>query len=459
MDRFLAWSLILVGVWLIGYMIRQAVTGKRPLLSIRNMFFLGVLIFQISSAALSYFYEHYGELPLGDPVGTGIKFLLILGTFLILFNIAYERGWCTFGIQNRVKVKVPIPGTGALIIVSLACLGTAALLRFALGQIPLIGILAEIGGGAMASMAAGTAAWLWAQKARNPLLLAFAVVIIAASSALMMVDTFGRRGMVSVVVAALWGAYHGGFRHVNLRRAAVPLVVLGLGGFALVAAFTSVRGEEGKGTNLAEVLRRLPEADIGKGALALLTGQDAGPNSMWVIENRPEPYPYQPLESLIYFVVHPIPRTMWEGKPIGLGTLMVTQSLVQGKGDEYSVGPGLVGHIVNDNPWIALPLYAVLLAALVRIMDDLLKRFPNHPYVVIPLGIELGEIIGMPRGELGFFLFRAVMGMIFAYYGTLILAKALNAMGFSARHMEQPAPELEEAGEYEHAAPAITDYQ
>ena len=152
------------------------------------------------------------------------------------------------------------------------------------------------------------------------------------------------------------------------------------------------------------------------GALQLLGGQDAAANSMWVIENRPEPYPYDTLASLEYFLAHPIPRVIWDDKPLGLGTVMVKQSMETGVGEGFSLGPGLIGHIVNDNPWIALPLYAILLGAWLRILDDLLVRFAYQPYLVLPLGIELGEIMGLPRGELGFFAFRAIAGMAFAYF-------------------------------------------
>jgi hypothetical protein len=169
---------------------------------------------------------------------------------------------------------------------------------------------------------------------------------------------------------------------------------------------------------------------------------------MWAIENHPEPVPYDTLASLVYFVVHPIPRMLWEDKPVGLGSLMVKQATVSGKGEEYSLGPGLVAHIVNDNPWISLPLYAILLGAGLRILDDLLKRFPNQPYVVLPLGIELGEIIGLPRGELGLFLFRAVSGMACAYFGTILVAKLLRTLGFSSYTPESSDPQAPDEEAY-----------
>jgi hypothetical protein len=267
------------------------------------------------------------------------------------------------------------------------------------------------------------------------------------AAAITLFETFGRRGLVGVMVACLWGAYHGGFRYISFKKNAIPLGIIAAGGLMFVAAYTSVRGEEGKGKGFAETARRLAEADIAAGLVDLLAGQDAAGNSLWVLENRPEPFPYDPLASLVYFSVHPIPRIIWEGKPIGLGSMMVPQSHIQGRGEEFSFGPGLVGHLMNDNPWIALPLYAVLLAAWIRIMDDMLRRFEGYLYIVLPLGIELGEILGLARGELGFFLFRAVTGMIAGYVGMMIVTRILRAMGFSFQGANTPAeaPEYAEA--------------
>jgi hypothetical protein len=446
MERLLVWSFLLLTVAIIGYVVRQAVTGKRSVMSIRNFFLAGVIVFQLTSAATAYATERYGELPIGDPVGTGFKYLFSLTTFLILFLAVYDLNWFTFGIQRRFRMKLPIPGTGAMVILSIASLGVAAFLRLVVANMGEIGILAAIAASAMAAMAAATASWIWAANPKNLPLLGFMLLVVLGASALSMYEAFGRREILSVVVGCLVGTYYGGLRHLSLKRAALPLAAIAVAGFLFLAAFTATRGygSDAETVPFGERIRRLAEADLTDGTIQLLAGQDAASNSLWIIENRPEPYPYDPLASLKYFLVHPMPRIIWEDKPMGLGSLMVEQSMVSGKGPGFSYGPGLVGHIFNDNPWIALPLYALLLGASMRIVDDLTRRFPNQPYIVLPFGIELGEILGLSRGEMGFFLFRAVAGMICAYVGTMVLARLMHAMGFASFAHEEPAHESAE---------------
>ena len=80
---------------------------------------------------------------------------------------------------------------------------------------------------------------------------------------------------------------------------------------------------------------------------------------------------------------------------------------VQGVPEGYNIGPGILGHCANDNPWIALPLYAVLLALFLRLLDELLIVHPNNPFVVLPVGAAIGQLLGLARGETATFLFHA----------------------------------------------------
>jgi hypothetical protein len=455
MESVLGWSFMFIAIALAGYMGAQAARGRRPLLSVRNFFLTGLILFQLTSAASMYFADHYGEIPPNDPIRTGMQYLAAISVFLILFLVAYDRGWLTFHIQNRIRVKTPAPGTGATALASISCLVVASVCQLMLKNIGLIGVLAEIVGVGLAAVSAGMAAWTWAARPKNLVLLGFFLMILAIASAISLYEEFGRRSLLGVLFAATWGAYQGGFRYFNWRRAALPLSVLAVLTVILLAAITSTRGQEGKGTNLGETLRRLQQANIEEGLMSLLSGQDAAPNSMWVIENRPEPFPYEPLNSIYYCAVNAVPRAIWENKPVALGTEMVRQSMVGGKGPEYSVGAGLIGHIYNDNPWLALPIYALLLAAWFRIMDDLVARYGGNALVIVPLGAELGEILGFPRGELGFFMFRAIVGMSAGLVVCFLVARVLRSVGFAFAGSQVPVDE--HAPEYGDPTPALDE--
>src|SRR5437899_9506876 len=98
MERFLAWCFLLLTAMIVGYMLKQAKSGKRPLLCLRNFFLLGLIIFQLTSASMAFFAQEYGDLPVADPVGTGMAYLFLVSLFTLIFVLGYESGWLTFGI-------------------------------------------------------------------------------------------------------------------------------------------------------------------------------------------------------------------------------------------------------------------------------------------------------------------------------------------------------------------------
>ena len=427
MDHMLAWLCLLMTAGLAAYMLKQASSGKWPLFSIRNVFLAGVVIFQLTSAAMAYFTGNFGELPLSDPTGSGYKYLLILSAFLVLFLSFYESNWFTFKIHNRVNPGVA-PSEPALALLAVGCLIAAAVLRLVLIYVPVFGVLAQIMAFGMAAMAAGTAAWVWARRPANPAYALLLVAMFLGASGLVLYQAFGRREVLSVIIAILWGAYYGRFRLVSLYRAAVPLTVLAMVGFLLVSAFTATRSAD-KNVPITQTLMRMADADIKQGAF-LLVAQDAPNCSLWLLENRPNPFAYNTLHSLKYAIVHPMPRKFWQNKPNSLGAEMVTQAILSERSEGFTFGPGLVGHLINDNPWLSVPIYAAIIAAGLRILDNLIRRFPTHPIVILPIGVAMGEIIAMPRGELGAFAFRALVSILTAYFGAKIVSKIMIAFGF-----------------------------
>ena len=74
-------------------------------------------------------------------------------------------------------------------------------------------------------------------------------------------------------------------------------------------------------------------------------------------------------------------------------------------------------------------MYPLVLAALLRIGDDLVRKFAENPFIVVPLGVALAEITALSRGELGLFLFRAVAATLSAYVFMWVTAKILVALG------------------------------
>ena len=63
------------------------------LLSIRNVFLVGFIIFQLVSGGLSQIGNTYGDVHVNEPAETGLIYLLFTVIFLVAFWVAYNRGW------------------------------------------------------------------------------------------------------------------------------------------------------------------------------------------------------------------------------------------------------------------------------------------------------------------------------------------------------------------------------
>lgn len=410
------------------------------------MFIAGLVLFQMNSAAAAFLFGRFGDVPVSSPVSTGIIYTGMLILFLVLFEVAYRRKWLTFGIQNKIGTPLPAPGDGTMIALAFGFLAMAAFMRFVLIYVPLFSPVAIISTGSLSAAAAGTICWVWSKNWKNPVFLGAALVVLLIGVGLTTFQNFGRRDLTSVAIASAWGAYHGHFKHVSWRRAILPLAGVATAGIVAIAAFTGARTVRIEEMGFSELVGRMVSADVGKQIAESMSGQEAASYSMWLIESRPESIPYDTLHSMRNAAFAIIPRAVYPEavlgeKPVALGMALVPQAGIPGKDySKYSVGPGLVGHIANDNPWIALPVYALLIAAWIRIMDDLTARFPNNPFVVVPVGVAFGDILALSRGELGLFMFRAVFMTVVAYVLMWVVARGLILMGLRYEAAPEPAP-------------------
>jgi hypothetical protein len=310
-----------------------------------------------------------------------------------------------------------------------------------LAYVPLILALATILSAALAAASAACASWAWSRNQRNPVFIALVLTILALAIVCTVYQNFGRRDVTSVMVACLWGAYHGHFKLVSWRRAALPFAIVATISMTFVAARTATRSAKASTMSMSEVVKDLRNANVLSGFVDMLGGQYAAANSLWLIETRPEPHPYNTLHSAVYAITQPIPRTIWEAytdvpKPNALGSTMVPEVGVTRVGNMFNFGPGIIGHIANDNPWLAIFLYPIVLAATCRILDDMIARQPDNSFVVIPAGVALGEIVALSRGELGLFYFRTLAAIASTYMAMWLVAKFLAGVGMTVPRQE-----------------------
>jgi len=394
-------------VWKTG---RDALQGTCPLFSTRNFFVLGLLLFQSVSGAFTMFTgesENYADV--ANPEFTGIVFSVVLTLFVILFYAFYSRAnWIERLAERRSCVRDA--GLLGLVVTGCALTGIGVVLRFAGESIPYVAvILPQISAGCLCGGVA-LIAMAWARSRFNVFVALILLAAGAGASAVLLVGAFGRREIIGLLFAVVWALYYEKWRYMPVARFLPRAVVASVLMSVVLLLFSSSReGGARVDRSLGRQIERMLTIDprtVQETVMSSLTGQFAGGISMWIYEARADHGGYYPLHSLFYFVTHPVPRDWWQGKPEGLGLSIVSEAGVRGVAREHSWGPGMVGHLVHDIVFVSLPLYAFILGLAFRYMDARTILSARDPVSIVLFGSALGQVFGMPRGDLGLFAFH-----------------------------------------------------
>lgn len=424
-------TLIALTIILIGLVVIQAVSGRVELVSARNVFLGGFILFQTVSGAWSLLADEFGDVGVSDPARAGMIFTLMSIVFLALFLATYHGSKLPSKVAVRIDPTYPAVTSSSLLVVSVILLAIAIVFRHVLVYVPVLGVLTSTLSGGLIAAAAAIAVWAWLPQFLNPAVLSLAIPVILVALFLSVFQNFGRRDLVGVLAACLFAGYYSYWRYKGVGYLARRLALVAPAAFFLIVVYTGARQNTSADITPSELVRILLEANVSSGVAQIINGQWAAANSMWLIETRPESFPFDPLHSLIFAITNPVPRILWEGKSLGLGMTMVDEAGIYFKAEDFNLGPGIIGHIWNDNPLLALPLYPVLLALGLRFLDDVVRIHRRNPYLVVPAGVVLGEILATPRGEVGLFVFRGVAGIAAAYLGLRFASKLLKTLGWS----------------------------
>jgi len=425
-------GLYLVALTLLIFLVIRfdAIAGRCQLFSTRNFFLLGLVLFQASSGAVTFFLDETERgAELESFVMPGLGFCAVLTVFTLLFLTFYRRaGWIERLAASRTRIRVTSKGRLVFAGVTLTALGIV--LRFAGESIPYVAVLLpQIAAGCLGGGVA-LIAMAWARSSWNIFIAGVLLLATVASSAVLLVGAFGRREILGLLFSLVWALYQEKWRLMPVTRfiprAAIAGALLG----SAVFVFSASRvGGENVDRSLGQQVQRIMTIDpraFEEIAIASLSGQFAGGISMWILNARLEHGGYYPLHSLVYFVTHPIPRDFWLSKPEGLGLTAVREASVTGVQDIFSWGPGLVGHLSHDIVFISLPLYALLIGWALRYMDVRTMLSTRDPVTVALFGSALGQILGMPRGDLGLFAFNMVSAFVGVWlFGRLIATAVL----------------------------------
>jgi hypothetical protein len=420
--------LVLTTVALCAVVLRDASRYSPDLLSARNFFLAGLIVFQFTSGIIGFLVVNPANpYTISNRETPALIYTVLLLLFTVGFFIVYRSGFVANTIVRHVN-KRPVNVTWPkLLVLSMAFFLLAVVLRLFSGFIPYLGIYLTMFGASFLALATGLAAWAWAPRMWNPIPLVVTGIVVLGGLAVLFMDSFGRRDMLGIVLAFTWGAYYSHWRYGSFKKFVLRFLALSVLGVLFLASYTSTRYSFGiEIASLADRVKALATADFEKGIIDLFSGQEAGANSMYFIATRPEQFEYDTLHSVKLFFTLPIPRTLWYTKPDALGITSVREIDDSGKPKGWNIGPGLVGHMANDNPYLALPIYIVVFAVFFRICDGLLMKYAHDPFVVLPMGVALGQFIAVPRGELGNFFGKAILYLVGGWVAMQIVARVIQ---------------------------------
>lgn len=418
-------SLFALGVMLLDY-----VRGRTELLTLRNLFLLGLIYFQFINAPPVIRFPQADEYGIGDVGPAAQIYALWCTIFLIVFLVSYEYAPGANAIARKVPIPPSVPKYSPLWGLALAALPLAFVLRAV--PVPYVGVLADFAGLAVCASAAGLAAYLLFSDWRNPVALLLSPAVFAASAAISSIGEFSRRPLVSVAISIVWGAYYAKFRTMRPFPALVGMGGLGFAGLVAVALFTA-------GGRSLEGLTQITDTSATGAAVSDLTETYGTARiALWLIDQKYEQdnekidAPF--LLSIKYIVYLPVPRAIWGGKPYTVSTYAADWANLRGvrRGRGGVTNPaGIVGNGAPEGGLVAVVLYAMVYAWILRYGDQFIRRAPWHPLVVIPIGSVGGDVFGMPRGESANFMFAFLFGSTVTLTLATLIANYLDRLGYS----------------------------
>jgi hypothetical protein len=402
--------------------LKQGLSRKVELLSMRNLYLFSFCIYQLISPALALKSGNYWFYTINFPAQTGKTFLGLATLYLILFFFSYHKIKLTPWLAG--KFSGPPREVSDQLLIALACslIAIAIPLRFmpiALIAKPSIQIAIALMG-----IACAIAGWVWSKHRASIPTNVVVGAIVAISIVLSITSTFGRRPLIGVVLGFIWGAYYRRTWWVSPVRMVRFIVPLAVAAAIAVSAFTHIRGIARGGT-AAQTLQHMQGANVRAGAADILGGQACGSTSLWAIENWPSRLETRTLHSAKYMLCWYIPRYMWPEKPEPLGNDIATLARVEGVNrGAITIPPGVIGYARAEGGILAIVVYALFFGQFMRFFDELVRLNPTSVYVILPAGCCIGQVVGMARGDIALFSNLMILGFV----ATFIILYVVNKL-------------------------------
>jgi len=431
MALLLAAILLFLIALIVVVVLSDYLSGRTELFTHRNIFLGGMIYFQLWNAIPVLFDPAAERYALQDPIPAGQIYALWAVIFVVVYLLAYKRVGFVSKAVNVIRAPSTVPSSATIWGIIIFLVPIAFLLRRV--PIPYVGVLASYSGLALASGAAGLAAWQWAPRLLNPLVAILAVPTFAAAVLIASIGEFSRRPMLSVILGFGWGMYYGRLRFVSPMKALPQYVGFGLVAALLISAFTMGQGEGG-GRGIGGFRTLLNPGQAVRSLDYVTETYSTARYALWLIDANYEQdreFVVPTLLTVTYTFLMPVPRALWEDKPWTVSTYMADWSDQEGvqRGRSGVTQPaGVLGNSAAEGGTWTVPIYAVFLALMTRFFDQLTMRNPSHPLVAVGAATMLGQAFGLSRGETPVLAFSYIFGQLVAYFALLMLANIVEQL-------------------------------
>lgn len=262
-----------------------------------------------------------------------------------------------------------------------------------------------------ATFAVCLAFYAWYRNRSSPIALLLFMAVMAFAMLYVMRVSHGRRLLLCVAMAPVMVMYWTSWRYrrpsrvLMLAGAAIALVV-GIGlWYQTFRFFDRGRGGHTTERTFASTWAAVKKVDFDamteqledwRWRLGQGTFRYAMVVKQLVDSGRLEP---RILNTLRFVLAYPVPRRLWEDKPAAIGVIIVTDVLKLPQKTNW--GLGVVGQAYYEGDWLALPVYALVLVLMVRLIDEPLQREPNNPFFIATCASASVFVVAWVRGDLG----------------------------------------------------------
>lgn len=380
-------------------------TRKWDLLNFNTIFLLGFM--QFYTFAIFAFWALAGDEGLANYVPTDAAWdfmSAMMVPFLLAYFVAYRLGKNLTWLQKIIPaVEAPVSYSGLIVVIGVLAVGI--LLTTLAGFSNLLEFFVVMVRPAFCGFAVGLAVVLVCRQPANLLFWAVLAAIFVFGVVISTTFQSGRRDALGIFLSAIWMAYWSWLRYRPIKK---QLAMVGVGGtlaLLFLFAYSNMRGAltpqestiEARASQLTDIVQGKVNPLESKNTKAVLF-QDACQYTCYVMEEYPRTHPLVPLNGLVFFIVNPVPRVIYDDKPVAMG-IQVQKHLNAGG----NLGIGIMGHGWAEGLFIGMIAYAVFFGALYRVMDDSLKQRSHNPYFIAAMGTGLGHMLALPRGEVALF--------------------------------------------------------